>query len=150
MEGAVKRSMTVAAGLMVAFAAHADNVSVPGELAPEKRPADAKEFFVSPKDGDTVSNPVKIVFGVSHMTIAPAGHPQSGSGHHHLIIDAKPPPANVPLPADEHVLHFGKGQTETTLTLPSGSHTLQLEFADYRHLPFDPPLLSEPITITVK
>jgi len=147
----VKRSMTVAAGLMVALAAHADaNAPAPGELTALKRPADAKEFFVAPKNGDTVSSPVKVVFGVSHMTVAPAGHPQPGSGHHHLIIDAKPPPSNVPLPADEHVLHFGKGQTETTVNLPSGSHTLQLEFADYRHLPFDPPLLSDPITITVK
>ena len=76
--------------------------------------------------------------------------PDPGVGHHHLIIDAALPPQDAPLPANDNVKHFGKGQLDTELTLPAGTHTLQLEFADSNHVPFDPPVVSDKITITVK
>ena len=85
------------------------------------------------------------------MTIAPAGTDQPNSGHHHLLIDvAEAPDMKQPLPANEHVVHFGKGQTETQVTLPPGKHTLQLVFANYLHIPHDPPVVSKQFTVTVK
>jgi hypothetical protein len=51
---------------------------------------------------------------------------------------------------DDKHRHFGGGQTETMLSLPPGQHTLQLEFADWSHVPFNPPIASPIITLTVK
>jgi hypothetical protein len=84
------------------------------------------------------------------MGVAPAGIDTANTGHHHLIIDAKLPPFGEPVPFDEHHVHFGKGQTETVLSLPPGTHTLQLLLGDYDHMSFDPPLYSRKITTTVK
>ena len=84
------------------------------------------------------------------MTIAPAGDDTPNRGHHHLLVDVdQMPDMRAPLPANEHFMHFGKGQTETQLTLPPGKHTLQLVFANYLHIPHDPPLVSKKITVTV-
>jgi hypothetical protein len=89
-------------------------------------------------------------FSVTGMTIVPAGTDAKDSGHHHLLIDVvELPDPNLPLPMSDTIMHFGKGQTETELTLPEGTHTLQLVFADYRHIPHDPIVMSVPITITV-
>jgi hypothetical protein len=89
-------------------------------------PRDAKVTFVNLKDGDTVTSPVLIKFGLSGMSIAPAGDQTPNSGHHHLIIDAVVADGalNEPIPADEQHIHFGKGQTEATVTLAKGTHTL--------------------------
>jgi len=54
------------------------------------------------------------------------------------------------LPCRDHRAQFGGGQTEGEIELEPGTHTLQLLFMDYRHISFDPPLGSEPITITVE
>jgi uncharacterized protein DUF4399 len=115
-------------------------------------PAGAKVYFISPKNGATVQNPVVVKFGLKGMTIAPAGTKGDNSGHHHLLVDTDLSDLNLsaPLPATDTVLHFGKGQTETTLTLPPGKHTLELVFADYQHMSFDPPLHSKKITVTVQ
>lgn len=115
-------------------------------------PAGAKVFFISPKNGATVHNPVVVRFGVKGIGIAPAGTQAPNTGHHHLLVDTDLSELSLdaPLPATEKVLHFGKGQTETTLTLPPGKHTLELVFGDYRHMSFDPPLHSKKITITVR
>jgi hypothetical protein len=115
-------------------------------------PAGAKVYFVSPKNGATVHNPVVVKFGLKGMTIALAGTKEDNSGHHHLLVDTDLGDLNLsaPLPATDKVLHFGKGQTETTLTLAPGKHTLELVFADYQHMSFDPPLHSKKITITVQ
>jgi len=115
-----------------------------------KTPEGAKVYFVGIKDGDTVTSPFKVGFGVDGLKLAPAGTPDAGVGHHHLIIDSGLPPQDGPLPASDTVKHFGKAQTDTELTLPAGKHTLQLEFADSNHVPFDPPVVSEKITVTVK
>ena len=115
-------------------------------------PAGAKVYFIAPKNGATVQNPVVVKFGLKGMTIAPAGTQAANSGHHHLLVDTDLSDLNLsaPLPANDKVLHFGKGQTETTLTLSPGKHTLELLFADYEHMSFDPPLHSKKITITVQ
>jgi len=113
-------------------------------------PADAKVYIISPKDGAVVHGPVTVRFGLSGMGVAPAGTTAENTGHHHLIIDAPLPPMDQPLPKDEQHLHFGKGQTETVLTLAPGKHTLQLVLGDANHVPHDPPLVSAKITIRVK
>jgi hypothetical protein len=113
-------------------------------------PADAKVYFISPKDGQTVHGPVTVQFGLSGMGVAPAGTVAENTGHHHLIVDAPLPAMDQPLPKDDNHLHFGKGQTETVLTLAPGKHTLQLVLGDSNHIPHDPPVVSEKITIKVK
>jgi hypothetical protein len=114
--------------------------------------AGAEVYFISPQDGATVSSPVTVRFGLKGMGIAPAGIKFDNTGHHHLLVDTDISAVNLdaPMPATDKILHFGKGQTETTLTLAPGKHTLQLVFADYLHTSFDPPLSSKKITITVK
>jgi hypothetical protein len=115
-------------------------------------PAGAKVYFIAPKNGAHVQSPVLVKFGLKGMTIAPAGTQADNTGHHHLLVDTDLSALDLtaPLPATDKVLHFGKGQTETTLTLPPGKHTLELVFGDYRHMSFDPPLHSKKITITVQ
>ena len=119
-------------------------------MAREPSPAGAEVYIVSPKDGAKVKGPVTVVFGLKGMGIAPAGIKFDNTGHHHLLIDADAPTdLSVPLLANEHSMHFGKGQTETTLTLPPGKHTLQLILADSLHTPHEPALISKKITIVV-
>jgi len=112
--------------------------------------ADAEVYFISPTDGDTVSGTFEVRFGLRGMGVAPAGVEVDNTGHHHLLIDLETMPAmDIPLPKSEQVRHFGGGQTETTLHLPPGEHTLQLLLGNYSHIPHNPPVLSEKITITV-
>jgi uncharacterized protein DUF4399 len=115
-------------------------------------PSDAKVYFIDLKDGDTVTSPVTIRFGLTGMGIAPAGTEIPNTGHHHLIIDDKieGEALNEAIPMDEKHLHFGKGQTEAAVTLPKGQHTLQLVLGDWTHVPHKPPVMSERITVTVE
>lgn len=106
--------------------------------------------FVTPKDGATVSNPVILNFAVTGMGVAPSGDNTPMTGHHHVIIDAELPAMNLPIPADANNVHFGDGSSTTELTLEPGEHTLQLLFGDYLHIPHDPPVYSDRITITVE
>lgn len=111
---------------------------------------DASVHFGNLDDGDIVPPGFPVKFSISGMGVAPAGVEIEGTGHHHLLIDVTElPDFNQPLPASSNIIHFGKGQTETTLELAEGKHTLQLVLADYRHIPHEPPVISEPITITV-
>ena len=114
--------------------------------------ATAEVYFIAPQNGATVHGPVTVRFGLRGMGIAPAGVKFDNTGHHHLLVDTDLSELKLeaPLPATDKVLHFGKGQTETTLTLTRGKHTLEILFADYLHNSFDPPLHSKTITITVK
>lgn len=122
----------------------------PAEL-PRTASADgAKVFFITPADGATVTNPVKIEFGVEGMNVVKAGDEQPNSGHHHLLIDTGLPDLGSPIPADEHHIHFGDGSTATEITLSPGQHTLQMLFGDYQHIPHNPALCSDVITITVE
>jgi Domain of unknown function (DUF4399) len=115
-------------------------------------PANAMVYFINVKDGDTVKSPFKIQFGLSGMGVAPAGVEKPNTGHHHVLVDATltPEQAKEPIPVDEHHLHFGGGQTETTVTLAPGRHTLQLALGDWSHVPFNPPIVSPVITVEVK
>ena len=114
--------------------------------------AGAEVYFIAPRDGATVHGPVTVQFGLKGMGVAPAGIKFDNTGHHHLLIDTDQSELKLDasLPATEKIVHFGKGQTETALTLPPGKHTLQLVFADYLHQSFDPPVASKKITITVE
>lgn len=114
-------------------------------------PAGAEVYFVGLKDGAKVTNPVTIHFGLKGMGIAPAGIQFDNTGHHHLLVDTEAPAdLSQPIPAVENkVIHFGKGQTETTLSLAPGKHTLQLLLGDATHTPHSPAVLSQKITITV-
>lgn len=116
-----------------------------------KATAGAEVYIISPQDGATVSQTFTVRFGLKGMGVAPAGVTHENTGHHHLLVDVKElPVAGQPIPKDEQHLHFGAGQTETTLKLPPGTHTLQLELGDSNHIPFDPPLVSKTITVHVK
>lgn len=117
---------------------------------PSTPAADSKVYIISPKDGDTIKGPVTVVFGLSGMGVAPAGVQVEGTGHHHLLIDEPSVELTAPLPSSEQVKHFGGGQTETTVQLSPGKHTLQLVFGDWKHQPFYPNVASEKITITVE
>ncbi|MHC8413633.1 DUF4399 domain-containing protein [Pseudomonas sp. Hz4] len=114
-------------------------------------PEGAEAFIVSPEDGATVPQEFKVKFGVKDISLAPAGDVTKNTGHHHLLIDVKElPAAGQPIPTDASHMHFGKAQTEATIKLPPGKHTLQLELGDSGHLPFDPPIVSKKITVNVK
>ena len=120
-------------------------------LARSPSPAGAVEYIISPAPNADVTSPVTIKFGLKGMGVAPAGVDKPNTGHHHLLIDVTEIPLlDKPIPKDDHHLHFGGGQTETTLELSPGPHTLQLIFGDKDHMPFDPPVMSDRITINVK
>lgn len=114
-----------------------------------KSPPGAKVYIDSPADGAHVPVTFTVKFGLVGMGVAPAGVDKPNSGHHHLLIDAPLPPFDQPIPNDENHLHFGAGQTEATVTLAPGPHTLQLLLADANHVPHDPPVFSKPITVFV-
>ena len=112
---------------------------------------DAIAYIVSPADGATVNNPLTVVFGLRNpWGVAPAGTKLDNTGHHHLLIDVSLPELTQPIAKDDQHRHFGGGQTETTLTLSPGKHTLQLLLGDFAHVPHQPPVVSKPITITVQ
>lgn len=113
-------------------------------------PAGAKVYFKNLKDGETVKSPFKVDMGIEGLKIDTAGAIVSGSGHHHLLIDAGDSiPSGTVVPKDEHHLHFGKGQTSTEVTLPAGKHVLTLQFADGIHRSYGSKLATT-ITVTVQ
>ncbi|WP_028484116.1 DUF4399 domain-containing protein [Thioalkalivibrio sp. ALE17] len=115
-------------------------------------PDGAKAYFISPQDGETLESPVRVQMGLRGMGVAPAGVEMDNTGHHHLLVN-KPldeVDLDASLPFSDHKRHFGGGQTEGELELEPGEYTLQLLFMDYRHISFDPPVVSEKITITVE
>ncbi len=142
----MKSTILAAIAITLAFSAPAVSGETPA-------PEGAKVYFINLKDGDTVKNPVYVQFGLSGMGVAPAGvEDKENTGHHHLIIDEKieGEELNAPLPADDNHKHFGGGQTEATIELAPGKHTLQLLLGDWSHIPHNPPVMSERITITVE
>lgn len=124
----------------------ADAVPLPRSASP----AGARVEILSPRDGDIVTSPVKVVFGLEGMTVAPAGDPTPDSGHHHLLVDVAVPDPGLPIPKDAQHLHYGQAQTEAEIALAPGQHTLQLLLGDTNHVPHAPPLISALITITVQ
>ncbi len=147
----MNRLLALAAAAFIATS----SVAVAGDTP---APEGAKVYFVNIEDGATVSSPVKVVFGLSGMGVAPAGVEKEGTGHHHIFVDRAPfgkgpegaEEAETSIPADDNHRHFGKGQTEMSLDLASGTHTLQLVLGDAYHIPHNPPIASDVITITVK
>lgn len=125
--------------------------SQPSNASSQPSPPAPKAFIISPANNAVVESPVTVKFGLDNMVISPAGIAHDNGGHHHLLIDT-PLPSNLalPIPADAQHIHFGKGQTETTVELAPGQHTLQLLVGDHLHRPHSTPVYSTPITITVK
>lgn len=114
-------------------------------------PADAYVYIGWPNDNETVrTTHIKVWFGTRSFGVAPAGTTKPNTGHHHLLIDTALPPMDQQIPNDKNHLHFGLGQTETTIDLPPGTHTLQLLMGDSEHIPHDPPVMSKKITIHVR
>jgi hypothetical protein len=140
------------AGLLAALVACATSAEEPKAPGIERVPAPegARAYIISPADGETVRSPVTVRFGLSGLGVAPAGVANPMTGHHHLIIDAPTPDEALPIPNDENHRHFGGGQTEVTIALPPGAHTLQLVLGDHNHVPHEPPVASDTITITVE
>jgi hypothetical protein len=139
----LKRAALVASLIGLAATAYAQDFRSPS-------PAGAKVYFIEPKDGAEITGPVTVKMGLSGMGVAPAGIEKKDTGHHHILIDEKSIDPAAPIPADDTHRHFGNGQTETTLTLPPGKHTLQLVLANHNHIPHNPIVASDVITITVK
>jgi len=111
---------------------------------------DAELYIISPIDGEVVTSPVKIVFGLKGMGVAPAGIKFNNTGHHHLLINVDDlPDINLPIPSDDKHKHFGKGQTETVIELEPGQHSLQLILGDHMHVPHNPVVVSKKIKINV-
>ena len=147
------RTLTPICGLLLLALpalASAQQAAAPAAALPRTAaPAGATVYFLSPENGATVKSPFTVRFGLRGMGVAPAGVTNANTGHHHLIIDADTPAENLPVPNDDKHRHFGAGQTEVELTLPPGQHTLQLVLGDALHIPHQPPVVSEKITITV-
>lgn len=122
-----------------------------GDELVSSSPTDARVYFITPVDGQTVAQTFTVKFGLSGMGVAPAGTQKDNTGHHHILIDGEAlPDMSKPLPATDHIKHFGGGQTETELTLSPGEHTLQLLLGNYAHVPHNKPVLSQKITVTVQ
>lgn len=133
--------------LVLLTASAAASAEVPRTPAPEG----AQVYFIEPANQAVVGQTFSVKFGLKGMGVAPAGVDVPATGHHHLLVDGAALPAlDQPLPATEQIRHFGKGQTETQLTLAPGPHSLQLLLGDKNHVPLNPPLLSEKISIKVK
>jgi hypothetical protein len=137
------RFALIAVATMFAFNAAAQE--------PSPSPKGAELYFIAPADGAKLSNPVTVRFGLKGMGVAPAGIKFDNAGHHHLLIDTDLADMSKPIPpaVENKIMHFGTGQTEVTLTLPPGKHTLQLVLGDYLHIPHNPPVMSKKITIEV-
>ena len=111
---------------------------------------ESKVYFINLKDGDIVESPVFIQFGLSGKGVAPAGVDKENTGHHHLLIDVQAIDFYMPIPSSKNHLHFGGGQTETSIELTPGEHELQLVLGDLYHVPHSPPITSKKIKILVK
>lgn len=129
--------------LLFSSSAYAKDMMVSGS------PPGAKVYIISPSDGEVVDSTVTVRFGLRGMGVSPAGVEKEKTGHHHLMIDNKKLPA-LDKPLGNEVIHFGGGQTEKTIELSKGTHTLQLILGNHLHIPHNPPVVSEKITITVK
>lgn len=108
-----------------------------------------KVYFIEPANGAFVQETFKVKFGLENFGVAPAGYDIPNTGHHHLLIDTTLADLKSPIPADSKHIHFGKGQTETTITLEKGEHQLTLVMGNFAHIPHDEPIISETITVIV-
>ena len=142
------KTLLVISALQISLAActESNKTSIPNDSETE-----ITAYIISPSKGEVVNSPLRVIFGLKGMGIAPAGVDLENTGHHHLLIDmAELPDLTKPLPATDSLKHFGKGQTETLLELSPGTHTLQILLGNFMHVPHAEPVLSEKITITVE
>jgi hypothetical protein len=139
----IDRIILLSAALTLqAFAAHAQGTPAP---------KDAVLYFIWPHDGAVIKGAFWCRFGLRNMGVTHAGDNFANSGHHHLFIDVKEPlNPDEPIPQNKSHLHYGAGQTEARIELPPGKHTLQLVLGDAKHYPFNPPVVSKKITVTIK
>lgn len=139
---------------MAAFAA-LTSFAIAGETP---APEDAKVYFINVEDGATVQSPFLVKFGLSGMGVAPAGADFDKTGHHHVLVNRAPfgegandaEMSEDGLYNDENHRHFGGGQTEAVFDLAPGTYTMQMVLGDQYHIPHDPPVVSEQITVTVE
>ena len=124
-------------------------LSLSAQAGPTPAPKGAKVLNISPSNGAILNSPVTVQIGQEGFGVAPSGVEKANTGHHHLIIDGELPDMDLPIPADEHHKHFGGGQTQVTIELAPGQHSLQLLMGDHTHIPHSPPIVSKKITITV-
>jgi len=142
MSKLLKPPVLLVAVLMVVLSVEAQ------QLNRSPSPEGARVYIMSPADGAVVPSTFTVEFGLAGMGVAPAGIERANTGHHHLLVDGVQLPS-FDAPLGDAVTHFGGGQTQTRLTLPPGQHTLQLIFADHLHVPHNPPVVSNLITVTV-
>lgn len=145
----MNRALFAVVGILVGGIA-LDATPVAAQDLRQPAPAGAKVYFIEPRDGAEITGPVTIKMGLVGMGIAPAGVDKPNTGHHHVLIDTNLTDPAAAIPADDKHRHFGGGQTETTIALPPGRHTLQLVLGDQNHIPHNPIIASEVITVTVK
>ncbi len=125
-------------------------VATAGSQGRTASPNGAEVYFHYPLDGIRVPQRFTVQLGLRGMGIAPAGVVKPLTGHHHLLIDMDKVDVNQPIPSDYNHIHLGNGQTEVVVTLPPGTHTLQLLMGDHVHTPHVPPVMSKKITIYVR
>jgi hypothetical protein len=117
---------------------------------PNQAPAAAQGvYFMEPANGATVTSPFMVKFGVKGMDVKPAGDQVANVGHHHLLINLESKPKGEIIPFDDAHIHFGKGQTETMVTLKPGTYKITMQFADGYHLSYGKDM-SATMTVTVK
>jgi hypothetical protein len=152
LAAAVVAALSVLAGAMVGARTQDQTQTQNQAQTATPAPPDAYLYIGWPNDGQVVSSgkPIRVWFGLRNMGVAPKGVKFPNTGHHHLLIDTDAPGPGVEIPNDRNHLHFGTGETETTIELPPGRHTLQLVMGDERHFTFAPSVQSRKITITVK
>jgi hypothetical protein len=141
-----------ALAVLACLAAMAAGAQAPEEQeqpGPAPAPEDAQVYLIAPSGGAATLGAITVVIGLRGMGIAPAGVRHENTGHFHLVVDGEPPPPDEPIPDDDRHIHLDGGETQTMLELEPGSHTVQVIFADHRHIPHEPPLMSEKVTFEV-
>lgn len=117
---------------------------------PPPAPIGARATIVSPAPGATTTSPFLIRMAVTGLALAPAGSEDPRAGHFHVLVDMPPTDSGGPIVRDAHHIDVASGTSEVELELSPGEHTLQLLLGDGNHMPHHPPVLSDPLTVTVR
>jgi hypothetical protein len=90
-------------------------------------PGNVQVQFLAPTSGATVPSgePVIVTVAVRNAFLATSPSDTSG-GHLHLYVDGG--------------LQQMPYSTQTQIELPRGEHQLRIEYVDFEHTPFDPPI----------
>lgn len=109
-------------------------------------------FFANLEDGDEVTSPVHIEFGIENFEIVKAQDPiviEEGKGHHHLGVNTHCLEPGVIVVKAEPWIHFGDGSNTIDMQLPPGPAHLVLQVGDGEHRTLDDPGLCAMINLTV-